>query len=540
MKKLARLIKRMSAKIEDNFLLIGIASLIWLLLRSGRKPSRRLYPCQRVAAANVGILLTLFPLVYLPRLIHFFKHKFDLKVLLKSCLVVFLTCQALIGADMLIKHYRIQKSWQRYYCKQKANQYSTISSASAQSAPLPRIVSVHSSQATSWSGSGNPHDYLNQAEINQMVKQGILSLTGETDYVQAWRELIPYQTGEAVAIKLNCNTGCNLSTYMNPWAELVNALIDGLTGMGVPADKIWLADPSRGFHPSWQEKITNKGVLFNPYNRQIVPAGSPYASVVNFNVEGPTSVRPGEVFCQAEHLINIPQLKGHGGASITLALKNHYGSAEIGSQGRSHWHDYIYTYRPAYGTNGINPINAINLNPQFKDKTRLIVGDGLYGHPRVNYDSPAVFASFDNNPPEILFFGTDPIAIDSVMFDYLQRECAVSGISARNDDILQEATGLGLGVFEHWNNDSDRQYSLIDYAEIDFDQPIIYGDVSGNGRVSATDAAMAARYAVGLIALTAEQITKADVTGNTFVSATDASWIARKAVDPTLIFPVEQ
>ena len=70
--------------------------------------------------------------------------------------------------------------------------------------------------------------------------------------------------------------------------------------------------------------------------------------------------------------------------------------------------------------------------------------------------------------------------------------------------------------------------------------PFLYGDVSENGTISATDAALAARYSVGLITLTAQQITKADVTGNSLVSATDAAWIARRAVDPTLVFPVEQ
>jgi hypothetical protein len=76
---------------------------------------------------------------------------------------------------------------------------------------------------------------------------------------------------------------------------------------------------------------------------------------------------------------------------------------------------------------------------------------------------------------------------------------------------------------------------------------ILYGDVSENGTISATDAAMCARYAVGLITLTAvglitltaNQIIAADVSDNGTVSATDAAWIARKAVDPTIVFPVE-
>ena len=69
---------------------------------------------------------------------------------------------------------------------------------------------------------------------------------------------------------------------------------------------------------------------------------------------------------------------------------------------------------------------------------------------------------------------------------------------------------------------------------------ILYGDVSENGSISAYDASLAAQYAVGLINLDSDQITKADVTGNGAVSATDGSWISRKAVNPTIVFPVEQ
>ena len=41
-----------------NALLLGVLSLIWLVLRSGRKPTRINYPCQRAALANSAVLLT--------------------------------------------------------------------------------------------------------------------------------------------------------------------------------------------------------------------------------------------------------------------------------------------------------------------------------------------------------------------------------------------------------------------------------------------------------------------------------------------------
>jgi len=47
--------------------------------------------------------------------------------------------------------------------------------------------------------------------------------------------------------------------------------------------------------------------------------------------------------------------------------------------------------------------------------------------------------------------------------------------------------------------------NLIYDKSISMMPSVLYGDVSGNGGISAYDAALAAQYAVGLISLTAEQ-----------------------------------
>ncbi len=48
--------------IRNNAFLLGLTSLIWILLRTGRKPSRAAYPCQRIAAANSQIWLASYVL----------------------------------------------------------------------------------------------------------------------------------------------------------------------------------------------------------------------------------------------------------------------------------------------------------------------------------------------------------------------------------------------------------------------------------------------------------------------------------------------
>jgi hypothetical protein len=309
--------------------------------------------------------------------------------------------------------------------------------------------------------------------------------------------------------------------------------------IGVPANKIWLVDPSRVINDTFRARITNKEVLFytasSPGGRErvvqttYVALDSPYASQFQSTEDGLVSVRIAQVFVDAAHIINVPQLKGHGGANITLGLKNHYGTAILGTQGRSYWHKYFYISGSAYNT-GPDPLVEINLNPQLWNKTRLTIGDGLYGNPTSNTNGmPPRWVSFNNNNPEIIFFGVDPVAVDSVMFDYLQRECVMRRTTARNDNILKKAATAGLGVFEHWNNNTDMKYTAIDYARVDFDT-ILFGDVSDNSIISAHDASLVAQYKAGLINLTPDELTRADVSGDGEISYFDAGLIAQYTV----------
>ena len=357
-------------------------------------------------------------------------------------------------------------------------------------APSPhRVVSVHNSQATSWAGTGNPADYMNQSEIERMIERGVMELTGKSDSVEAWETLIPYEGGEGVAIKLNfnntwdCVDGFSADPEMNAYADLVNALIVGLKSIGVPSDKIWLADPSRAINDSFREEIDDTGVYYyvkcstaeiggrpNVFHASYVADGSEYSTQGDRGDGVMVWINPAEVFVDAAHIINMPQLKGHGGSSITLGMKNHFGSVDFTEHatGSHYLHDYFYVSSSTYSSER-NILADIIDNPVFRDKTRLVIGDGLMGHATLNYAAPELWETFGDSPPEILFFGVDQVATDSVMFDYLQRECRVINESPRNDDLLRYAASIGVGVFEHWNNDDDREYSVIDYVEIDLD-----------------------------------------------------------------------
>ncbi|MBM3242358.1 choice-of-anchor D domain-containing protein, partial [Candidatus Poribacteria bacterium] len=67
----------------------------------------------------------------------------------------------------------------------------------------------------------------------------------------------------------------------------------------------------------------------------------------------------------------------------------------------------------------------------------------------------------------------------------------------------------------------------------------LYGDVTGDGSVTALDAAVVLQACVGLVTLTPEQEEKADVSGKNGVTAYDAALILRYVVGSIEKFPVE-
>jgi len=169
-------------------------------------------------------------------------------------------------------------------------------------------------------------------------------------------------------------------------------------------------------------------------------------------------------------------LKGHGPSWVTLGLKNHYGSIAFKNHQRRDMHKYIY---PTTADPNTNPLGDINDNPHIRDKTRLVIGDALFGHPLQNYAVPPQrWEIFGNDSPNTLFFGVDPIAIESVMLDFLNEELIRLGKAPRNHDYLHYAASLGLGIHEHWDDFSTKKYDKIDYIDINASETVVSFDPS--------------------------------------------------------------
>ncbi len=341
-----------------------------------------------------------------------------------------------------------------------------------------RVVAVHDSNATGWDFStGWYGDYVNQKTVDKMVDRGITELTGASSIKMAWSDLIPdYATGKKIAIKVNFNDAQNYQDSHNRIDALihpVNSIIKGLKTIGVQESDIWIYDASRPIPDRFINGCLYKNAVFyDSLGKQgrllaTFDSSSP-DSYIYFSHPDLPPHKLTDVIANSDYIINIPIIKKHrGGAGVTLSMKNHIGSLnKVVTSGEPYndIHPFIYLGSSRYSAS-YNPLMEININPIIKDKTILIIGDGLYGNWYSNYEEPRKWKTFDNAALNTLFFSKNPVAIDSVMYDYLSAE---TFIDPGSDDYLHTAAARGLGIHEH--RSKKNMYNLIDYIEIDLDK----------------------------------------------------------------------
>jgi hypothetical protein len=180
---------------------------------------------------------------------------------------------------------------------------------------------------------------------------------------------------------------------------------------------------------------------------------------------------------EAKYLINLALLRPHSMAGVTLTAKNHFGSVYFPDSGGftpRPLHNFASRSRAAGSYNCL--VDLIG-HKQLGGKTLLYMLDGLYTGEH-NEANVFRFASFGDKWAASLFASQDPVAIDSVGLDFLRNEPRATQVRGNADNYLHEAALAAkppsgtvydpaqegkplasLGVHEHWNNATDRQYS---------------------------------------------------------------------------------
>lgn len=363
-----------------------------------------------------------------------------------------------------------------------------------------RVVWSHRPGAATWTkGKGRWYEdaYNSQEATDAMVRDVLTSLTGEENEASAWDALFryfnrthgrgkhAYRKGEKIAVKLNLN---NTSEYsdneqLNASPHLTLSLLRSMVNeAGIPQECITLFDASRFM----TDALFNKCHDEFPDVHYVDNEGTDGREKATYTADAiPYSTDNGRLArgladcaIEADYLINVALLKGHGGQGVTLCAKNWYGATDINRNFRKNQHNNFNQDRggkPRYMT-----FTDFMGHCRLGGKTMLFLIDGLYGSMDVN-GAPSgkwKMSPFDNDWPCSLFASQDGVAIDAVGLDFLTSEfpsmpdvdycdmylveaaLANQPLSGTLYDPERDGIPLeSLGVLEHWNNPREKLYS---------------------------------------------------------------------------------
>jgi len=521
------------------FPLIGIAAMVWVLIRVIPKPSRITYPCVRTAMPIASGFIGYLAMLALSG-VAFFRSKKSIRyypVFFLAAFVVF----GISGS---------------YLANQTTGQ-PTVNNTVIPNQPMGtakgifpgRVVWVHDSTAVNQNCVANKQNHgwfmsenMNQPAVDKMLSSALQNISGTTSDSAAWRMIfqfhnntrgkgtVNYKTGEKIFIKMNATSGwsgnfntsdlsvtyngsygiseTSEATVLAVFKQLVNVV-------GVAQSDIYIGDPMKHIYKHlydvWHAAYPNIHYLDNSYStlgREKVAIGT--TAIIHYSDKG-TVLRTNSmysylsnrvpvysdsiysIFENAEYVLNIPQMKGHQRAGMTMFAKNH-----LGSQARSdaqHLHQGLV--RP-YGVE--NPDTStlrrfdygmyrvqvdLMSHKLLSGKNLIYIMDALWATD-YELDIPLKWKMqpFNNQYTSSMFVSFDPVAIESVGYDFLRSEFTVE--SKRDpsvqmpgvDDYLHQAAdsanwpkglkydpnGTGqyiasLGVHEHWNDASKKQYT---------------------------------------------------------------------------------
>jgi hypothetical protein len=348
------------------------------------------------------------------------------------------------------------------------------------------VVHVHAPSVTNWDF--DPMQYygrtqapgvggVSQDVVDAMVDQGVTGLLSlpVSAVGEAWRLLTPdYTPGMSIAIKLNlnnCGSCSSANTAIDAIAQPVNAVVRGLIQRGVREQDIILYDAIRYLPERIYNELAYKGVQIHDkgcHGHTTTWTSSDADAIVRFTPPSGSisAVRLSDTLIEATYLINMPIIKCHSIAGVTLGFKNHFGSTN--NPGAMH----VYVSTGYASIAQYNALVDLYANRHIGPKTVLTIGDGIYGSRGDANTPPQRWTTFDNQSPCSLFFATDPVAIDCVMHDLLKAERAANGtpLPVTSNYYLSLAESAGLGVFESgdpWQIPYGSGYAKLVYKKIE-------------------------------------------------------------------------
>jgi len=497
------------------FFFLGITSALWFLFRVIPKPSRATYPCMQASAPILSAFVVY--LIGLASTIYIFKKQN------RSLLYSRFTLASLFVAIALFSFSSAE---------QESQLISSDSVYLQANAPIGvakgifpgRVAWVMDKNATNENCTNKSGDYwfmaknTNQLAVDNLLANGIKNISGQATVSSAWDALFKYfnnahskgnvgfTKGEKIVIKLNYTTlgngGRNLNSAMNSTPQLVIALLSQLIDtLKIAQADISIGDPYRGmpnevYNPcfaKFPDVHYIEGLGTNGREQTEISTNEVY-----FNSDNNFASRLPQAYVDAAYLINMPCLKTHDAAGITVGAKNHQGSVIGPDQDATgqYMGNYLHYDYPVGGGAANQEMGIYRhivdymAHKKLGGNTLVYIVDAIWSGR--NWDAVVEkwqMPPFSNDWTSSLFISQDPVAIESVGFDFLYTEYKDYPASHGNknyplvngvqDYIYQAADPANwpkgiqydpstsnhsspvasLGVQEHWNNSIDKQYS---------------------------------------------------------------------------------
>jgi len=521
---------------------IGFAALLWIILRVISKPSRINYPCVKAAMPfAAGFIQNLT--VFLISLFAFtrIKKSFPKNQYVLAALLVTFTIGGTYFSD---NNPELNNQYPTIY--QNPNE----PVGEAKGIFPGRVVWVHNPDATNENcdpmEEGNSYfepKNNNQDVIDQMLSQAIQSLTGKTSDSEAWDAIfkfhnntrgkgeVGYQAGEKVFIKMNATSAWSgnyndddlTKVYEGWWgnvnryyglsesspAFILSVLRQLVNNANVAQEDIYIGDPMKFIYQHIYEylraEFPNVHYLDHTghtnLGRELAVKGT--TPLIKYSDRGTVLVSNGnpvyedrlyKIYEEMEYMLNLPQMKGHVRGGVTMFAKNHFGSHT--RDGANHLHNGLMkpgetglTTRPGYG---LYRVQVDLMGHEILGKKNLVyLMDALWSTDH-ELNPPTKFQSepFNNDWTSSIFASFDPVAIESVGYDFIRTEFTKERYPSSYEnvvdviqmegvcDYLEQAADssywpdgiqydpendgtilTSLGVHEHWNNSTDKEYS---------------------------------------------------------------------------------
>jgi len=262
-------------------------------------------------------------------------------------------------------------------------------------------------------------------KLRWMLNRQMRIITGSRKDIEGWRKL--FKPGESIGIKINALAGRKLSTSV----ELVHVLIKELIKAGIKPDSIIVWD-------RMERELTHAGFKINK-GKGIKYIGTDSLGRGGYNGGIEFAGEVGSIFSDLMSLcdahINMPVLKDHDLAGLSMSMKNWYGSIHNPNK----YHD-----------NNCSPFVAdLSRHHYIKKRQRLIIVDALLVQP---HGGPAYKPRWAEDYHGLLI-SRDPVAIDTIglgIIDELRKKRKLKSLSAekRYPKYLPLAEKYGLGRFD--------------------------------------------------------------------------------------------